>query len=279
MIRIVLIILKKIYLRLWFKINSKKGNIHLDSGTAILKKIPFTKYTCYLRPTISDSSRVSEFVNGIYTSKNYLHQKLQELKPNILIDIGGNIGLASLNLVSEFSSLKEVIGIEAEKFNFNMLKLNYNHFTNLFKNIKFNPLYALASCESGNSVITNKSLSELGEKVTSSGTFRFTPENQNHLNAGTIKTISLNDVLRNLTDQDKLIVKIDIEGGEEYLFEKNTQWVKKVMFLTIEIHDRYNIELLNSSSNFIKMLAENNFSIVPENDVIHCYNRSLINYN
>lgn len=88
----------------------------------------------------------------------------------------------------------------------------------------------------------------------------------------------MNDVVGNLTDQDKLIVKIDIEGGEEYLFEKNIQWIKKVMFLTIEIHDRYNIELLNSSSNFIKMLAENNFSIVPENDVIHCYNRSLLNF-
>ena len=77
------------------------------------------------------------------------------------VDIGGNIGLASLNLICEFSSLKEVIGIEAEKFNYNMLKLNYSHFTKLFRNIKFNPLYAMASFESGNSVKTNKSLLEL----------------------------------------------------------------------------------------------------------------------
>ena len=185
--KLVLIILKKIYFRAWLKINSKKGNIHLDSDGAILKKIPFTKYTCYLRPTLSDTSRVNEFVYGIYTSKNYLHQKLIEQNPNILIDIGANIGLASLNLVSEFSSLKEVIGIEAEKFNYNMLELNYNHFTKLFQNIKFNSLYAMASFESGNSVKTNKSLFELGEKVSSSGTFRFTPESLNHLNGGTLK--------------------------------------------------------------------------------------------
>ena len=273
--RIFLILVKKIYLRLWLKINSKKGNIHLDSNTAILKKIPFHKYSCYLRPTISDSSRILEFVNGICFSNNYLHTKLKEQKPNILIDVGGNIGLATLNLVKEFNSLKKIIGIEAENFNFNMLKLNYNHFTTIFQNIKFDPLYALASCESGNSVKSDRSLKELGEKVTSSGTFRFIPEKNNDLNTKILKTVSLNDIIDNLTHEDKLIVKIDIEGGEQYLFEKNTKWVEKVMFLTIEIHDRYNIELINSSSNFIKALAENNFSIVPENDVIHCYNRNF----
>jgi hypothetical protein len=34
------------------------------------------------------------------------------------------------------------------------------------------------------------------------------------------------------------LVKIDIEGGERYLFAKNTEWLDRVNALVIELHDR-----------------------------------------
>ena len=63
--------LKKIYLKIWSKLNSYKGNVHLDSESSILKKIPFSAEKIYMRPTKSDCGRIVEFNNSIYFQNNF----------------------------------------------------------------------------------------------------------------------------------------------------------------------------------------------------------------
>ncbi len=93
---------KNIYFIVWEKKHSKKGNIHMPAKTAAIKKIPFRQEKVWLRPTMSDFSRVREFINEIYFEDCYLHSSLKAMKPNTLIDIGANIGLSSLSLMKEF---------------------------------------------------------------------------------------------------------------------------------------------------------------------------------
>ena len=66
-----------------------------------------------------------------------------------------------------------------------------------------------------------------------------------------------------------LLIKIDIEGHEKELFEKNIEWVSEFNFLIIELHD-WLIPNKNISSNFQKALSlfDNETFIFGENTVV-----------
>ena len=100
-------IIRSVFLKIWMVKNSSSGNVHLTVEQATLKKIPFHKDRVWLRQTQSDVGRVAEYTSSIYFKKSYLHDKLKEEGPTVLIDIGGNIGLSSLSIVNEFNSIKE----------------------------------------------------------------------------------------------------------------------------------------------------------------------------
>lgn len=105
----------KEFLKEWIKKNSTYGNAHLSIDEAACRSIPFSEDKAWLCPTFSDSARVTEFLNNIYFNKNWLHDVLLQIKPTVLIDVGANIGLSSLSLIKEFTSIKKVIAIEAEE--------------------------------------------------------------------------------------------------------------------------------------------------------------------
>lgn len=97
---------KRAAIEVWIKQNSQSGNVHLSIDNATCKKIPFHDKKVWLRPTSSDVARVQEFLANLYFKNSYLHERLTAENPTTLIDIGANIGLASLSLTEEFSSIK-----------------------------------------------------------------------------------------------------------------------------------------------------------------------------
>ena len=270
---------KKAYCILWIKKNSQKGNIHMPAKSAVIKKIPFSREKVWLRPTTSDVSRVGEFINEIYFEDCYLHSALKAKKPNKLIDVGANIGLSSLSLMKEFQ-LKTIIAIEAEAENFGVLKKNFELWSQEFPETNWIPIHGCATNELGAEIFSLDSLSTLTRNNSASGTFRYS-NNPKELDKSTekvtgIKAITLNEIFLNILDDEKVICKIDIEGGEEILFKSNTDWVNKCIFITSEIHDRFHPCMINSSRNMIDCLTRSNFAAVPNENIIHFYNRDLI---
>jgi FkbM family methyltransferase len=193
------------------------------------------------------------------------------------LDIGANIGLSSLALIEEFTTVTKIIGIEAEKENHLVLKRNFDYWQTILKDKKFDAIYGVATSEPTH-IFTQSSIRE-DEKLSSSGTFRFNPKvsliGSDMLN-DTKSGIVINDLLNDINTSEKIVCKVDIEGGESYLFEKNTEWLDQVLFLTIEIHDKYHLELIKSSKNLISILEKYDFAVVPCNDILHCYSRKLI---
>ena len=59
-----------------------------------------------------------------------------------------------------------------------------------------------------------------------------------------------------LKNKENVIVKIDIEGGEEQLMASNTNWLKDCSLMAIEIHDRCHPAMYNSSTNVINALSK-----------------------
>ena len=269
-------IIKEIYLKIWKEHNSKSGNIHLSLDEAMLKKIPFFEDKVWLRPTKSDVERVREFSSNIYFKKSYLHDNLIKERPAVLIDIGGNIGLSSLSLVKEFKSIYKVISIEAEQKNYGLLQANFKLWKQKYPNIEWISIHGVATHSDDEKLIEDKSLNDLTGENSASGTFRYSASDVNEKDIQ--NAVSITSLFNQLDNSEKVIVKIDIEGGEEHLFKKNTEWIKRCLFLTAEVHDKFHPVMLNSSSKMIKTLVENDFAFVPADDVIHCYNRKIISF-
>lgn len=269
---------RSVYLKIWFKLHNTNGNVHLSSMEKKEIKIPFYNLKIFTRKTTNDLTRILEFYDSRqYSSNSYLHQKLLEINLTTLIDIGANIGTSSLKIVDQFKSIKNVIAIEANYENFNILHSNFKLWSKKYDQISFNSRYAVATNSSELSMSQDKSIADLTKKNSVSGTFRFKINQLKTFSENDPKSISINDIVKELGSNEKIFVKIDIEGGEDYLLSKNTDWIKNVSFLVIEIHDKYHQDLINSSKNVINLLNENNFAIIPELNLLKCYNRNLFN--
>jgi FkbM family methyltransferase len=268
-------------------------NVHLNSTTS---KIYFLEngISVFLRPSFSDWVRLREYLSSIYVPDNQLTVAVKNLKPELLVDVGANIGFSSLSLIESFPSVQQVVGIEAEKENFEVLKLNYENWsTNVkFQNTKltkFFPIYAIASNDSDNNV-ANVLATRLPGGLSASGTFKFVSgaqsvsqfENSENLQNNVVlefahQKISISDVFSTYLSNSSsaiAVVKMDIEGGEEELFLGKSDWLNRTAFLTVEIHDSMGSPC--SSRYLLEKLVEHDFAIVPEKDVLHCYNRMML---
>jgi FkbM family methyltransferase len=263
---------------LWKKVFFRRGNLHLTAESARKFRLPFSSSEAYLRQSESDAGRVGEFLEKIYQKDSYLHEALVNSSPSVLIDVGANIGLSTLSLIGAFPSIKRVIAIEAEKENYRMLERNFRLWERHFKDIEFQPIFAVATHDVNVGVSQSDSLADLTGNNSASGTFRFVCSSVEEAssNGDACQVVSVNDIIADIPLSENLIAKVDIEGGEEYLFSDNTSWVDRCTFITMEMHDRFHPTLLNSSKNTIAVLSECDFAIAASEDVLYCYKRDLI---
>ena len=195
-----------------------------------------------------------------------------------MIDIGANIGLASLSLLDEFPSIRKVIAIEAEIENFKILEKNFNYWKTKYSKINFLSINKVASHSNNLKMKITESLSELTNgKYSASGTFKFEEKTETiSTDIKDFETISINELISGIAINENIIVKMDIEGGEEYLLSKNTEWLNRCSYLMTEIHDDYHPSLINASKNLIKVLNQEDFAISASNKCLYCYNKKKL---
>lgn len=264
-------LIKRIYLSVRNRV-FRYPNQHLSAETARIKRIPFSSRRVFLRPSASDQARLQEYLAHIYFGSGYLHEKILGLANVTLIDLGGNIGMASLRLVEEFPGIRSVLSVEAEYENFLMLQKNFELWSG--ESVNFKSLNKIVC--SGGGAFAKGSLHDENSKLTSSGTFTFKPAIGSNSKGSSeelqTNTVNISDLVADI--DGPIFLKIDIEGGEEYLFEEDS-WLEKVCFIATEIHDRYSPDLINSSSAMIRSLVNHDFAIHPTQDMLFCYKRAL----
>ena len=183
--------------------------------------------------------------------KEYIDHCLVKDKRPLIIDCGSNSGVSCIYFSLTFPEAK-VIGVEIDKENCMHSE----------ENIKLNGLDVSIlnngiSSENGKGYIANPEENNNSYRIENDGLF------QNE-----VSMIDVNSLLKNF-DKEKFmpfLVKIDIEGGEKELFEKNTDWVNRFPFIIIELHDwLYPKE--RTSSNFLKTIydKDRDFNIKGEN--------------
>jgi FkbM family methyltransferase len=132
----------------------------------------------------------------------------------IIIDAGSNIGSQAIRLINLNPKLKKIICIEPDTENSNLCRKNLKNYNAI--------TYNNALSNISNEILTiqktiNSEMSEIIEK--SDGIIQSN-------NVQKIKTISLDDIIKNEKLSKIDFLKLDINGYEDELFEKNTEWLK-----------------------------------------------------
>lgn len=196
-----------------------------------------TKHQFFIRGNTSDNLVIEQ----VFYQKQY--DISLDFEPKTILDCGANIGLASIFFKNKYPN-STIIAIEPERSNFELLTKNLFPYNNVYAEQK--------------GLWSDSCLLEIiqGED-NSKWSFYVKPTKIKSDN--TIDAISVLEIIEKYNLKEIDILKIDIEGAEENLFEKNVEkWLPIVKVIIIELHDRY---MPLSSRPFFNVLSKNNFSI------------------
>ena len=164
----------------------------------------------------------------------------------LIIDCGGNTGLATRYFAETYPGAT-VVCVEPEEKNMAMARLN---------NPETEVSFLLAGI--GNSD-ARADIVDPGQ-----GNWAYRTETSD---TGKTQIISVNSILGDPQYQDctPFIIKIDIEGFEENLFEKNTEWLDVCPLLIIELHD-WMLPKQATSHNFLQAISQKNRDFIYRNE-------------
>ena len=136
-----------------------------------------------------------------------------------VVDLGANTGMASL-FFSAYYSIHGVYAVEADKYNMDLL------LQNLSGEIAAGRINALHAAAFAEDTTVYMQMREKAYNTTVSGEVTNMP----------VRAIGM-ATLCDMFELDRIdLLKIDIEGSEESLFSKNTEWLEKVNMIVMEIH-------------------------------------------
>jgi FkbM family methyltransferase len=89
---------------------------------------------------------------------------------------------------------------------------------------------------------------------------------------GNVAAITIEQILKQTGSASALIVKVDIEGGEDALFDGDTPWLDRVGMLVIELHD-WLYPWQGSSDGFFAQIGRRRFDRLFRGENMFCFAR------
>lgn len=171
--------------------------------------------------------------------------------PKTIIDLGANIGLATVFFKQQFPDSK-IISVEPEMSNYELLVANtkdYEGITCLNKAIWKNE--------------TNIEIVDNGY-----GKWGFMVKETKEKTSKSFESISINKIIEDYSIDKIDILKIDIEGSEKELFEFNFEkWLSITDLLIIELHDHMRA---GASKSFFNAISSFDYKIEIKGENIFC---------
>ena len=143
---------------------------------------------------------------------------VQISKPQLILDLGANIGLSSLYFVHQFPHV-EIIAVEPDPRNFAMLQKNVADYAQI------TPILGAIWHSSQNLQLCP-------------GNYKDRKEWATQVAEGIGGDVRAFDIPSLVGDRVIDLLKIDIERSEIQLFSKNIGWLSRVRNLCIELHDQ-----------------------------------------
>lgn len=245
--------------------NNKKSNYNLlneiNHNKAIIELSMQNRN--YIHKTIIDneyfefydgiSSKTVLYVSGELNSDDYNIKNIEFKEGDIIIDIGGNIGMFSISLAKKFPFIKI--------YAFEPVKENYENF---LKNIELNKIKDGIITVENVAVTKDRRDVSMITSINNTGFSRINDYYKNYLEplniVNNIQSITLEDIFNKYNIDKCKFLKIDCEGAEyEILYNANKDILSKIEYLSGEFHlqqydDEKNtpIELYNYLNKYIK---------------------------
>jgi len=207
------------WLRFLYRFGLFKGGylfLSLKIGNQQNVKVPGIKYRISLRKKSSDYETFYQAIVHNQYNFNY------SINPQIIIDGGANIGLASIALKNMFPAAK-IIAIEPDSENFAQLNKNIRCYTDI------------ETVQAG--LWNRKAILSVTDKYKQGKWAMVTQEVKTEA-SDTIATITISELMLRF-ELDRIdILKLDIETAERELFSSAyAEWLPKVKVIIIELHD------------------------------------------
>lgn len=182
------------------------------------------------------------------------HEEINKGKRPLIIDCGGNIGLAAVWFAIQFPEA-DIFSVEPEDNNFEVLKLNSAYFDGRIK-----PLMGGVWNESGYLKIVNPE----------SGSAAFRVDYSEEQASGSIRAYTIPEICELAGVESPFIVKLDIEGAQANLFSSNTEWVGNTPLVTLELDD-WLLPWQGTSRPFFSCLSKYPFDYLLGQESIFCF--------
>ncbi len=202
-------------------------------------RVPGIKFPVFLRKGIFDSFTLRE----IFLFRHYEFQWPSLFpEPKRIIDAGSNIGFTSIFFANKYPKAA-ILALEPEASNFSQLQLNtgpYPMITPIQKALWGTPAHI--------------AVRDLGY-----GQRGFLVEEVPKDTPDALEAVSIPLLLEAYGWEDICILKMDIEGSEKNVFEKDIEvWLPRVKVLVIELHDRM---IKGTSKSFFQAISKYDFSM------------------
>lgn len=169
----------------------------------------------------------------------------------VLLDLGANIGMASVWLVKKYS-FHRVIAIEPDPTNAALVRDNFE-----LNGINGQVLEAAVGPTEGTARFEFSDCSNLGRLSE---------------NGSPVQVISVDTILKKFAVKRFALIKIDIEGAEKDLFDGPTEWLAQTDAMIMELHS------VVDCSRLTKVVSSQGFRYIPAHsfvpDNLTCFTRT-----
>jgi FkbM family methyltransferase len=182
--------------------------------------------------------RLTTHWNGILA----LYARIE--KP-LIVDLGANIGLASLYFAKNWPKAR-IIAVEPDERNFRLLKANIEGMSNI------KPIEGAVASENGAVQIANPH----------DEAWALRTERVNSIGPNSIRAYSMRTLMGFAPEAQPFIAKINIEGFESELFSRDTEWIKSFPIIIVGLHD-WMLPGQGSSNKFLRRISIENRDFLP----------------
>lgn len=178
------------------------------------------KYPFWLRVPSSDVPTYRKvFIDHEYEFK-------VNAAPNVIIDAGANIGLASIYFANKYPNAK-IISIEAERGNYELLSKNVANYKNVI------PVHAALWNVCEEISLIDPGLGDWGF-MTGEDNEGLSMDDIRH----SVPGVTIDYLIQEYHIDEIDILKVDIEGAEKEVFEDTSGWIDRVNSIVVELHER-----------------------------------------
>jgi FkbM family methyltransferase len=216
---------------------------------------PTEKFKLRLKSPIRGVIILRELPSDLYTFGDVFEQEvyrnvLRHLPQcSTIIDLGANIGLASLYLANAYPSAR-IFAVEPNRENFELMKGNLK---DLIRENRCVPIQAAVWSSRRALTVDPQWLPDAYNAYR----LREQPSRQAALDQ--VQGFTMEEILASSAFQQVDLLKVDIEGAEVELFRNDLGWLDRVGAIAIEFHGRSRDE-----SGFDQMLTEHGFKVCAE---------------